>query len=285
MDATEYRVQLDFFSGPLDLLLYLVRRNEVDVVDLPISRITSQFIEFLDVLEFIDLDMVGDFVVMASTLMEIKSRLVLPRPEEVEPEPAIEDDPRSELIQQLLEYKQFKEAAQALEEHASQWQERFPRLSDDRPTRGKDHSADRFREVELWDLVSALSRVVRQKVLHEQTKIQYDDTPIAVYVEKIAERVRREGVVAFTSLFDGIDDRHQIVGFFLGVLELLRHHGFRAEQPIEFGEIWISPPVNDSGPLPGQANPTSDRSEETASAGDLDADGDRAHGESLGDES
>src|SRR3990172_6462205 len=98
-----YRVELDIFSGPLDLLLYLVRRSEVDVLDLPIARITAQFQEMLSVLELIDLDLAGDFVVMASTLVEIKSRLLLPRPEEIEAEPEIAEDPRSELIQQLLE--------------------------------------------------------------------------------------------------------------------------------------------------------------------------------------
>src|SRR5215510_257917 len=108
----DYRVQLDLFSGPLDLLLYLVRRNEVDVVRLPIARITHQFLQFLEVLEFLDLDLVGDFVVMASTLVEIKSRQVLPRAEEEVPdEIPIEDEASSDLIQQLLEYKRYKDAA------------------------------------------------------------------------------------------------------------------------------------------------------------------------------
>ena len=121
----DYRVQLDLFSGPLDLLLYLVRRNEVDIVQLPIARITRQFFQFLEVLEFLDLDLVGDFVVMASTLVELKSRQVLPRAEEEEPdEVPLVDDSCSELIQQLLEYKKYKDAALALEQQAAEWQER-----------------------------------------------------------------------------------------------------------------------------------------------------------------
>jgi segregation and condensation protein A len=238
-----YRVQLDLFAGPLDLLLYLVRRNEVDILDLPIAEITAQFVDYLEVLELIDLEVVGDFVATASQLVEIKSRLALPRPEEDEETgPEIGGDPRSELIQQLLEYKKYKDAARALEERAAEWQERYPRLSDDRPRTGKDPSADHIREVELWDLVSALSRVLRRKTVEQHARIRYDDTPISVYVERIGSRVRREGRVAFSALFDETRDRGRIVGMFLALLELLRHHDFRAEQPHDFGEIWITPP-------------------------------------------
>jgi segregation and condensation protein A len=244
-----YRVELDIFSGPLDLLLYLVRRSEVDVLDLPIAKITGQFQEMLSVLELIDLDLAGDFVVMASTLVEIKSRLVLPRAEEEAADelPIESDDPRSELIQRLMEYKRFKDAAAALDERAAEWQERYPRLSDERPTAGKDLAADRIKEVELWDLVSALGRVLRHKQVEEETSIRYDETPVAVYVEQIAEQVRREGEVRFTSLFDAERLRSRIVGLFLAVLELLRHHHFRAEQSEEFGEIVIRSPVEQEG--------------------------------------
>ena len=139
-----YRVQLDVYNGPLDLLLYLVRRNEVDSVDLPIAVITAQFNELLQVLELIDLDMAGDFVVMASALVEIKSRMVLPRSEEetADSEPAA--DPRGQLIEQLLEYKNFKDASRALEERAAEWQERYPRLSDDRPRRRRPLDGPRY---------------------------------------------------------------------------------------------------------------------------------------------
>lgn len=240
-----YRVELEIFSGPLDLLLYLVRRNEVDVLDLPIARITAQFQEMLSVLELIDLDIAGDFVVMASTLVEIKSRLVLPRAEEEQADeaPIESDDPRSELIQRLMEYKRFKDAALALEERAAEWQERYPRLTDERPTAGKDPAADRIKEVELWDLVSALGRVLRHKQVEEETSIKYDETPVAVYVDQIAAQVRGSGEVLFTSLFDAEKLRSRIVGLFLAVLELLRHHRFRAEQSADYGEIVIRPPL------------------------------------------
>ena len=243
MIATPYRVELDLFSGPLDLLLYLVRRNEVDILDLPIARITSSFLEFLEVLELIDLELTAEFVVVASSLVEIKSRMVLPQPEENNEEPEITGDPRSDLIRRLLEYKRYKDAALALEERAARWQERYPRLSDDRPRHGKDLAADFIKGVELWDLVSALGRILKTQAVDAQTSIRYDETPISVYIERIGERVRREGRVSFSSFFEKENQRSRIVGVFLAILELLRHHGFRADQPLEYGEIWVLPPI------------------------------------------
>lgn len=249
MSTPLYRVELDNYCGPLDLLLYLVRRNEVDIVDLPIAHITRQFQEFLDVLEMLDLDLIGDFVVMASTLTEIKSRYVLPQPkEEAEAAEVVTeaatDDPRSDLIQQLLEYRRFKEAANALQHQAAQWQERYPRLTNERPSSGKDHSADRIKEVELWDLVSALGRILKRKDVESKSTIRYDETPIHVYVKQIGELVREKEVVQFTSLFDGESLRSKIIGMFLAVLELVRHHHFRAEQHELGGEITIRPPLD-----------------------------------------
>lgn len=245
--STAYRIQLDLFNGPLDLLLYLVRRNEIDILELPVSAITSQFKEYLEVLEFLDLEILGDFVVMASSLLEIKSREALPSVEEEQSaEIDVDDDASSDLIQQLLAYKKYKDASKALEQQAAVWQERYPRLSNDRPRGGKNHVADRIKEVELWDLVSALSRILRKTVVAEEASIRYDDTPISVYIERIGKQVRFEGRVSFSSFFEGENLRSRIVGVFLAILELLRHHSFRAEQPVEAGEIWVLPPLDDA---------------------------------------
>ena len=237
-----YRVELDRYSGPLDLLLFLVRRSELDLLDLPIAEITSRFQQYLTALQYLDLDAAGDFVVMASTLLEIKSRLALPSSEEEEVPVEVSDDPRGGLIQQLLEYKKIKEAAQLLDERRAEWGERYPRLSDERPDAVRDQSADRIKGVELWDLVSALSRVLERRVIEEESKIRYDDTPISVYVEQIGTRVRELGRVGFTTLFDNASQRSRIISIFLAILELLRHHGFHADQADAFGEIWILPP-------------------------------------------
>ncbi len=245
--STAYRIQLDLFNGPLDLLLYLVRRNEIDILELPVSAITAQFKEYLEVLEFLDLEILGDFVVMASSLLEIKSREALPSVEdEQSAEIEVDDDASSDLIQQLLAYKKYKDASKALEEQAAVWQERYPRLSNDRPRGGKNPVADRIKEVELWDLVSALSRILQKTVVAEEASIRYDDTPISVYIERIGKQVRIEKRVAFSSFFEGENLRSRIVGVFLAILELLRHHSYRAEQPVEAGEIWVLPPLDDS---------------------------------------
>jgi segregation and condensation protein A len=143
----------------------------------------------------------------------------------------------------LLEYKRYRDAALALEHQAAEWQERYPRLSDERPTVGKDPSTDSIKEVELWDLVSALGRVIQKKVVERSSSIRYDDTPIAVYIDRIGAKVRQEGRIAFSDFFEGTNLRSKIVGIFLAILELLRHHSFRAEQPVEYGEIFILPPI------------------------------------------
>jgi segregation and condensation protein A len=243
-----YRVDLDIFKGPLDLLLYLVRRDELDPRNLPLARIVHEFETFIELLEFLDLEMIGDFVVMASTLAEIKSRLVLPVPEEedVSDGEIVNDDPSSDLIKRLLEYRKYKQAASALEEHAAEWQERYPRLSSDRPRAGNEPATDLIKEVELWDLVSALARVLEKKILEQEAKIRDDDTPISVYVEQVGKLVREQDRVAFTSLFDDAVRKSQIVGIFLAILELLRHHSFRAEQGADFDEIWVMPPLSDA---------------------------------------
>jgi segregation and condensation protein A len=261
MSTSEYRVSLDLFGGPMDLLLYLVRRNEVDILDLPLAKITAQFLEFLEVLQFLDVEQASDFVSTASALAEIKSRTVLPRQEEEAPvEEPLDDEPHSDLVHKLLEFKRLREASQALEGQAALWQERYPRLSDERPRQGRDLADDLIKEVELWDLVSALARVLRRRAVEHEASVRYDDTPISVYIERVAERVRREGRVAFSAFFDAAATRGVIVGLFLAILELLRHHSFRAEQPIDYGEIWILPPTLDAA---AQCNPTADNASPT----------------------
>jgi segregation and condensation protein A len=257
MSTSEYRVSLDLFGGPMDLLLYLVRRNEVDILDLPLAKITAQFLEFLEVLQFLDVGQASEFVATASTLVEIKSRTVLPRQEEEEApaEEPLDEEPHNDLVHKLLEYKRLREASQALEAQAALWHERYPRLTDERPRHGRDLADDLIKEVELWDLVSALARVLRRRTVEHETSVRYDDTPISVYIERVADRVRREGRVAFSALFDAATKRGVIVGLFLAVLELLRHHAFRADQPVDYGEIWILPPAAEAeqSPAPSPA--------------------------------
>ena len=242
----KFRVDLEIFRGPLDLLLYLVRKHEVEIVDIPISLITDQFLAYLAVLEQLDVDRVGDFIDMASTLIEIKSRLVLPRGDEVEGEI---DDPRQQLVERLLEYKKFKDAATMLEERSRGWQQRFSRLSHDLPPRRPNLAEQPIREVELWDLVSAFGRIVRDNAATKPSNIVYDETPIHVYMRRIHDRLVREHRVAFSELFTADMHKSTSIGIFLAMLELARHHHIRAEQNELFGEIWVLPGTNFDGPL------------------------------------
>ncbi len=241
MTLTEYRIDTGFFAGPLDLLLYLVRKTEIDVCAVSLAKITNDFVNYIDVLEFLDFDLLGDFVVVASTLLEIKSREVLPT-QNLVVDDTQEEESSSDLIQRLMEYRRYKEASKLLDERASEWLERYPRLSSDRPTIKRDHSEDRIREVELWDLVSALSRIVRMPDIGREVGIRLDETPMAVYQEQIRDRVATEGRVPFSSFFAGEKMQSRIVGVFLAILELIRHEHYRSEQPVDFDEIYILPP-------------------------------------------
>jgi segregation and condensation protein A len=242
----DFRVELDIFRGPLDLLLYLVRKHEVEIVDIPIAPITEQFLEYLAVLKELDVNAVGDFLDMASTLVEIKSRSVLPRGGEVEDELA---DPRQELVRRLLEYKKFKDAGSMLEDRSRQWQQRFSRQANDQPTRDRDLSQEELQEVELWDLVSAFGRIMRESQAARPSNIVYDDTPIHVYMSQINQRLVDEGRLRFRELFKPGMHKSALIGMFLAVLELVRHHQVRTEQSELFGEIWVLPGPSPSAEL------------------------------------
>ena len=242
----DYLVDLDSFRGPMDLLLYLVKRNEVDICDIPIARIAEQFAEYLGLIEQIDVERAGDFLVMAATLMEMKSKLLLPRAEENATE---DDDPRMELVRQLIQYKQFKDAAALLEEQAEKQSSRLARQPMAAPA-SPDPSREPLREVELWDLVSAFGRLMRETLALQPQQIVMDQTPIHVYMERILEQLRRVGRMSFTDVFTPPYQRARLVALFLAMLELMKERNLIAEQPEVFGEIWLT---FLSDPSPGTA--------------------------------
>jgi segregation and condensation protein A len=241
----DYQVDLDVFRGPLDLLLYLVKRNEVDVIDIPIARVAEQFIEYLGVLEFIDVERAGDFLVMAATLMEIKSRMLLPRAED---EAGELDNTRLELVRQLMEYKRYKEAALLLEAQAEKQLSRLPRQPAELPTASNPIDQP-LHSVELWDLVSAFGRLMRETLALEPQQIVDDQTPIHVYMENISEMFRRHGRLAFSAVFTPPYSRSRLVGLFLAILELIKSRKITAEQPDPFGEIWLLAMAGDGTPV------------------------------------
>jgi segregation and condensation protein A len=246
MDSMEYQVELDVFKGPLDLLLYLVKRNEVDICDIPIAKITEQFLDYMNVIQLLDVDWAGEFLVMAATLMEIKSRMLLPRPQEGA---ADEEDPRLELVRQLIEYKKFKDAAVLLEEQAEKQQARLARLPVELPP-APDPAQQPLQHLELWDLVSAFGRLMRETASLAPRQIVMDETPIHVHMERIVQLLREHTRLAFAALFTPPHTRGRLLGLFLATLELIKGRQIQAEQPGPFSEIWLSlappPPL----PLP-----------------------------------
>lgn len=231
-----YQVALDAFHGPLDLLLYLVKRNEVDVLDIPIAPIAGQFLEYLQLIEqSLDVEVAGDFLVMAATLMEIKSKMLLPHAEEAPA--ADEPDPRRELVKQLMEYRKFKDAAAALENRAEDQQARMPRELPEENNAPPDTIP--VRRVELWDLVSAFGRLMRETLALQTKSIIVDETPMHVYQAQIRERLRAFGRLTLSDLFMPPYYRSRLIGIFLAILELIKGRELWLEQPEPFGVIWI----------------------------------------------
>lgn len=254
--SDDWRVELDVFNGPLDLLLYLIRRDELDIFDVPIARITRSFVEYLDVLRMtkhghgLDIDTIGDFLVMAATLMEIKSATLLPRTTIQQARDgqtsAAQDltDPRYELVQQLLEYKRFKDSAVLLERQHQQHEARFPRY----PAKPAGAAEDEpppvdMDEVQVWDLVHAFDRLmkevgIRKPRFHEVT---YDDTPIDLHAADIEDRLNREGRLTLRQLIAGRASRSEMIGIFLALLELIREKKILVQQGDDLSDLEIDP--------------------------------------------
>ncbi|MHC4105596.1 MAG: segregation and condensation protein A [Planctomycetota bacterium] len=229
----DYRVNLDIFAGPLDLLLYLVRKEEVDIYDISISKITDQYIHYIELLKNLDIDLAGDFLVMAATLMQMKSAMLLPK---AEPESGLLgeddlDDPRAELIRQLLEYKKFKDAANLLNAAADEQQERFPRpgtiVEQLKPTTEPEVDIE---QVSIWNLLEAFDSVCKAIGTVGDISRITDDTPIDLYQIEILHRLQTEGPITFERIFESRNNRLALVGLFLALLELIREKLVWVEQ-------------------------------------------------------
>jgi segregation and condensation protein A len=231
----DYNVQLETFQGPLDLLLFLVKRHEIDIFDIPIAQLAEQFLAYLNILKLIDVEWAGEFLVMAATLMEIKSRMLLPRMEE---DLIGDDDPRLELVKQLIEYKKYKEAAALLEDQAEKQLARLPRVPPEMP-QPLDAAQQPLRRVELWDLVSAFGRLMRETNALLPRRIVMDETPIQVHMERIMELLAQKQKAPLSEIFQEPRSLGRFVGLFLASLELIKGNKIQAEQAELFGEIWL----------------------------------------------
>ena len=231
----DYKVDLEVYNGPLDLLLYLIRRDEVDVYDIPIAQVTEQYIAYVSLLERFDPDVAADFLVMAATLMEIKSRTLLPRPPVEEEGEEDFSDPRLELVRQLLEYKKFKDAAHALDASKTLQSLKHQRVPVVPPMDVGEVDLD---EVQVWDLFEAFQKLLdatgKRDYKHE---VVYDDTPIALHAADLLDALERaNGSQPFAKLFEG-RTKSQLIGLFLALLELIRQKRVQAVQGKEFGPI------------------------------------------------
>lgn len=233
--SDEYRVQLDVFTGPLDLLLYLIRRDEVDIQDIPIVRITEQYLAHVRLLEQLDPTAAGDFLVLAATLVELKSRALLPTPPLDLGEQA--EDPRTPLVRQLLEYKRFKDTARSLGSAADERATRYVRRPAELP---KELQGVELEEVQIWDLLTAFGRVMTA-IGHGpgEEEIRYDDVAVELHAAELIAILEQESPTTFDAVFAGQSERMQIVGRFLALLELIHRGRVRAEQETTFGVIYL----------------------------------------------
>lgn len=231
-----FHIALDFFDGPLDLLLFLVQKHELNILNIPVAKILDQYLDCIRALEILDIDSVGEFIVVASTLIEIKSFQVLPQEEEVETEL---EESRNNLVTELLAYKKFCENAGLLEERGRLWQRRYPRLANDFQPKNRNLVEEPIHDVELWDLVSAFGRIVREKTPLMKHIVKVTETPISVHMQRIYQRLKREQNVRFSSLFQKVERREILIGIFLAVLELVRHEYAFVSQKVLFGEIYL----------------------------------------------
>jgi segregation and condensation protein A len=245
-----YKVDLDIYSGPMDLLLYLVRREEMDIREIPIARIADQYIAYLEALTSLDIELAGDFIVMAATLLELKSRALLPRApeiEEAEGEGETEEDPRETLIRQLIDYRRFKEAAAMLDDRGRDMARRWPRQVDDRlledAADGEEEEigppVELFQGIEIWDLIGAFSQVVKNLGYTQAREVVYDDTPIEQVGVKIVERLQIEKTLLFTQLFAQGHTIVYCISVFLAILELIRQRKVGVEQPTDFKDLRV----------------------------------------------
>ncbi|MGZ4965879.1 MAG: segregation and condensation protein A [Chthoniobacterales bacterium] len=236
---SDYKVKLEIFEGPLDLLLYLIKRDELDIYDISIERITRQYLEYLQAFKELNIDVAGEFVVMAANLIYLKSRSLLPVDQQPPEEDAEEDDPRWDLIRQLIEYKKFKEAAAQLQVRQLEEAGRFVRQ-----TNGVDPLAAaplRLGEVGIFQLINAFQNVIKRLEAREDLQeIFGEHYTVSDKIEWILQRVADGVPLRFSELFASMASRVEIVVTFLALLELIRLRQVRATQSDAFAEIELA---------------------------------------------
>lgn len=236
-EPDEYRVNLDIFEGPLDLLLYLIKKDEVDIYDISIERITKQYTDYIDTFRMLNINLAGEFVVMAATLMYIKSRELLPKHVQPPEDETEEDDPRWDLIRQLIEYKKFKDAAMFLgsrEEELTSQYGHFP----EKPEAPKEEVKP-LGDVGIFDLILAFQNVLKRFDEEEEDlgEIIDDRWTVSDKIAHLLETVEPGGSIKFSTMFEDASTKGEVIVTFLALLELMKMNHFRAVQNERMGDI------------------------------------------------
>ena len=240
---TDYKVKLEIFEGPLDLLLYLIKQDEIDIHEISLERITRQYLEYLQAFKELNIDLAGEFIVMAANLIYLKSRSLLPVDQQPPDEDAAEDDPRWDLIRQLIEYKKFKEAAAQLQKLALEQERTFARART-----GLEATLLAplpLGEVGIFQLINALQTVIKRAEARQSLQeIFGEHFTVSEKIESILQRVSGGPALKFSELFAGVASRVEIVVTFLALLELIRLKQVRVTQTNPFDEIEIASALN-----------------------------------------
>ena len=232
-----YKVKLEVFEGPLDLLLYLIKKEELDIYDIPVAKITDQYLEYLELMQLLDLGIAGEFLVMAATLIHIKSKMLLP-PDQVEGDDKEEADPRAELVRRLLEYKKFKEAAVELHQMESHHKHFFARVGVTVPET-KTPAPDEYFEASLFDLITAFTKVLKdipREVFHQVVK---DEFTVSEKIHDILHLFVDRQSMFFADLFKKARNKIELITIFLALLELIRLKEVVVVQSATFADIEI----------------------------------------------
>ena len=236
---SEYKVKFEVFEGPLDLLLYLIKKEEVDIYEVNLTKLASQFIEYIEMMREFDLEIAGEFLVMASTLMYIKSRELLPVDQQAQVEEEEEgEDPRWELIRQLVEYKKFKDAAAQLQALEATQEKVFPRVPAKLEFENEAPAAKP--DVSIFDLLNAVNAVLKRFEKRDNTRDIFEDKwTVSEKIEYVVRVLTSRESVRFSELFEDATSRSEVVCTFLALLELIRLRQLVCAQSEDFGEIEI----------------------------------------------
>ncbi len=240
-EKDNYKVQLPFFEGPLDLLLYLIKREEVNIYDIPIARITEQYLEAIELMKELDLEIAGEFILMAATLIQIKVRMLLPQEEYMEEE--TEEDPRAELVRKLLDYKRFKEVAESLTTIEERQRRFYPHLNFSW-TKAYSHpqevsNEELLKDVSLFDLLKAFKTALDnapQITVHE---VQTISVTVDDQIDFLNKQLKGKKRLAFSDIIHRIKERLVIIVTFIAILELIKNRHIIVQQAESFGELWI----------------------------------------------